>query len=304
MPEVDCLIVGGGPAGLTAAIYVARFRLSVMVVDAGAGRAALIPRTRNHAGFPGGISGAELLERMRAQAQTFGAAMLTARVDSLTRAEGGRFLAQGDFPAIAARAVVLATGVTNRRPAMDEALHDAAVAAGRLRYCPVCDAYEVTDRNVAVIGTGAHGAREAAFVRAYTRRVTLIAPDGAHDLEPADRRRLAELGVVCLDGPARGYRVNGDQIGVDHAGGRAVFDTIYPALGSDIHSDLARGLGADLAGDGCVRVDSHQRTSVPGLYAAGDVVIGLDQISHAMGEAGVAATTLRNDLAQQSPLMR
>jgi thioredoxin reductase (NADPH) len=75
-------------------------------------------------------------------------------------------------------------------------------------------------------------------------------------------------------------------------------------LGSEIHSGLAKALGAALADEGCITVDDHQRTSVRGLYAAGDVVSGLDQISHAMGEAGVAATTIRNDLALRAPLRR
>ena len=83
---------------------------------------------------------------------------------------------------------------------------------------------------------------------------------------------------------------------VDTAEGHHTFDTIYPALGSDTHTQLAEMVGAKLSSDQSIIVDSHQRTSVPGLYAAGDVVIGLDQISHAMGEGGVAATTISNDL--------
>jgi thioredoxin reductase (NADPH) len=304
MMRIDCLIIGGGPAGLTAAIYAARFRLSVVVIDAGASRAATIPRTRNHAGFPDGISGVDLLQRMRDQALRFEARMVSARVAALTRSADGLFVAQGDFPSIAARGVILATGVANRRPAMDDALHDEALASGLLRYCPVCDAYEVTDQKVAVLGSGGHGAREAAFLRAYTESVTLVAPHGAHELNAADRARLDRLGMTYIDGPARGFRLLGDRIELEHAEGRESFDTLYPALGSAIHSDLARGLGADLTEVGCVRVDAHQRTSVAGLYAAGDVVIGLDQISHAMGEAGVAATTLRNDLSEQRDLMR
>jgi thioredoxin reductase (NADPH) len=71
-----------------------------------------------------------------------------------------------------------------------------------------------------------------------------------------------------------------------------------------VHSELAEGLGAALTDEGCIKVDAHQRTSCPNLYAAGDVVIGLDQISHAMGEAGVAATTIRNDLAAKQALYR
>ena len=91
---------------------------------------------------------------------------------------------------------------------------------------------------------------------------------------------------------------------VDTAEGHHTFDSVYPALGSDTHTQLAEMVGARLGEDGCIGVDARQRTSVPGVYAAGDVVIGLDQISHAMGEGGVAATTIRNDLAKEAPLLR
>ena len=91
---------------------------------------------------------------------------------------------------------------------------------------------------------------------------------------------------------------------VDTVEGHYTFDSIYPALGSDTHTQLGEMVGAKLAPDGCFLCDSHQRTSIRGLYAAGDVVHGLDQISHAMGEGGVAATTIRNDLAKGRPLLR
>jgi len=91
---------------------------------------------------------------------------------------------------------------------------------------------------------------------------------------------------------------------VETAEGTYTFDTVYPALGSDPHVLLAQAVGAALGEKGCITVDRHQRTNIPGVYAAGDVVIGLDQISHAMGEGGVAATTIRNDLAARTPLLR
>ena len=98
--------------------------------------------------------------------------------------------------------------------------------------------------------------------------------------------------------------ISNECITVDTAEGHYTFDSIYPALGSDTHTQLAEQVGARLNEQGCIGVDAHQRTSVEGLYAAGDVVIGLDQISHAMGEGGVAATTIRNDLAKEEPLLR
>ena len=302
---LDCLIIGGGPAGLTAAIYLARFHLDIMVVDAGKSRASWIPCTRNVSGFPDGIKGTELLQRMRDQACKYGAKIETEFVTKLERDEKtGLFTATWGSGCAKARAVLVATGVTNRRPPMDEELHDDALARGLVRYCPICDGYEVTDKRVGVIGSGSHGVAEALFIRSFTADVTLIAPDKALGLSAEDQQKLKDAGIDCVDGPAQAVAITGDCIFVDTAEAHHTFDSIYAALGSDTHTQLAEMIGADLSGDSCIKVDSHQRTSVPGLYAAGDVVIGLDQISHSMGEGGVAATTIRNDLCAKEPRWR
>ena len=301
--NADCLIIGGGPAGLTAAIYLARFHLSTIVVDAGQSRARLIPKTHNHAGFPAGITGLELVDRMALQARNFGVTLQTGIIAALEHQQRV-FRANGDFGAIQARAVILATGVRNIAPDMDEQDHAVALAAGLIRYCPICDGYEVTDRRIGVIGTSGRGMREALFLRGYSRDVTLLPASGEHDLTHEEWRSLEEAGVTIMKRPAGRLTIAADRTAITAAEGSVAFETIYPALGSRIHSDLARGLGARLSEDGCILVDAHQRCSVPGLYAAGDVVRGLDQISHAMGEGGVAATTLRNDLAQRRPLLR
>ena len=302
---LDCLIIGGGPAGLTAAIYLSRFHLRIMVVDGGKSRAAWIPTSHNHAGYPQGISGVELLRLMREQAQLFGTRIETGQVTRLEHhPDRDTFTAEWGSGQVEARSVLLATGVTNRRPPMDEELHADALARGLIRYCPICDGYEVTDKKVGVIGSDSHGVAEAIFLRSFTADVTLIAPHAALDLAPDDSARLKHAEVKCLDGPAEAVAIAEDCIVVDTAQGHHAFDSVYPALGSDTHTQLAEMVGASLSGDACVRVDSHQRTSVEGLYAAGDVVLGLDQISHAMGEGGVAATTIRNDLARKAPLLR
>jgi thioredoxin reductase (NADPH) len=301
----DCVIIGGGPAGLTAAIYLARFHLDILVVDAGKSRASWIPCTHNHAGFPDGISGKELLERMRRQAQKYGAKIVKDRVTKVEREdETGPFTATWGAGKAKARTILLATGVTNRRPPMDEDLHEEALSRGLIRYCPICDGYEVTDKKVGVIGSGSHGVAEAVFIRSFTADVTLIAPDKALDLQPEDQQKLKMASIDCVDGPAQAVAISDKCIIVETAQGTYSFDTVYPALGSDTHTQLAEMIGARLNEQGCVGVDAHQRTSVPGVYAAGDVVIGLDQISHAMGEGGVAATTIRNDLAKETPLLR
>jgi thioredoxin reductase (NADPH) len=304
-PILDCLVIGGGPAGLTAAIYLARFHLDILVVDGGKSRASWIPCTHNHAGYPDGISGKELLERMRAQAQKYGAKIETEQVTKLERdEETGIFTATWGSGCERARTVLLATGVSNRRPPMDEELHWDALARGLIRYCPICDGYEVTDKKVGVIGSDSHGVAEAVFIRSYTADVTLIAPDTALNLSREDQQKMKDAGIDCVDGPAQAVAITGDCIVVDTAEGHYTFDSVYPALGSDTHTQLGEMVGAKLAEDGCFLCDTHQRTSVEGLYAAGDVVHGLDQISHAMGEGGVAATTIRNDLCAARPRLR
>jgi len=300
----DCIIVGAGPAGLTAAIYLARFHLSIRLFDCGTSRAALIPCTRNHAGFPEGIAGLELLERMHEQAATYGAQRELARVTRIERGEEG-LVVSVEAREFHARAVLVATGVINNRPpGIDDALHTAALSEGLLRYCPICDGYEVTDKRVAVIGTGEHGAAEALFLRGFTGDLTLLSPEGEHDLDPQCVAKLEAAGIARVDGPCGAFAIEGDRLALDTAGGRMRFDSVYPALGSRVRSDLAAQAGAMTSEDDCIVVDSHQRTNVPGLFAAGDVVKGLDQISHAMGEGGVAATAIRNYLAELEPLRR
>ncbi|WP_313535012.1 NAD(P)/FAD-dependent oxidoreductase [Sphingomonas sp.] len=298
----DCIIIGGGPAGLTAAIYLSRYHLKIRLFDCGSSRAALIPCTHNHAGYPEGISGLDLLAAMRAQAERYGTVREVAKVTGLAAAEGGFIATIGDRT-VRARSVLLATGVVNHRPAMPDTLHDQALAQGQIRYCPVCDGYEVTDKRVAIYGTGEHGAREALFVRSFTKDVTLIASE-RHDLPPEQLVQLENAGVARVEGPISDWALADAQLVVTLPSGRLAFDSLYPALGSHIRSELAVAAGARADDSGCLEVDDHQRTSLPGLFAAGDVAKGLDQISHAMGEAGVAATTIRNMLNADTPLWR
>lgn len=129
---LDCVVVGAGPAGLTAAIYLARFRRDAVVVDAGASRAAWIPRTRNHPGFPEGIAGKVLLGRIRRQAERYGARILSGRVDAIAVPSGGFDLVCAD-QRLLARKVILATGVVDNAPD----LQDLADAVARACSAPV-----------------------------------------------------------------------------------------------------------------------------------------------------------------------
>jgi thioredoxin reductase (NADPH) len=298
----DAAVIGGGPAGLTAALYLARYHLSVFVADADQSRAALIPLTRNQPFWPDGISGLGLLDRMRAHVSRYPVDFHRGAVTRLDRSATG-FELVADGAAVRAKTVVLATGVESVKPATSDEDHASALRNGALRYCPICDGFEVTDKNVAVVGDGDRLFGEAKFLRSYTSAVTVLSESGTMNLSTQQRAELSKIGVEMIDSPVSGYVLT-EGLSVKMNGGVRHFDTMYAALGSIIRSHLAVSLNARITEEGCLVVDSHQRTSVPGLYAAGDVVVGIDQIGHAVGQATVAATTLRNDLCERSALLR
>jgi thioredoxin reductase (NADPH) len=288
-------VVGGGPAGLTAAHYLRRFRRDVTVFDEGGGRASRIPRTHNYPGFPGGIAGRELLARMRQQLDGCGGGVIARRVTSLA-VNGRDIVVETAQERVVTRAVLLATGVCDVEPRIAgiEEVRD----HGLLRECPVCDAFEFADRRIAVAGAGKHGVREALFLRDYSARVTFLALHGEPDLAPESLAKLRGHGIDSLVGTATHVAVSPDGavvVTMDD-GTRRAFDVLYSALGSMPNAKLATDVGAAIDAAGNVVVDAHGRTSVRGVYAAGDVVVGLDQLSVAVGQAAIAATAIHNDL--------
>lgn len=290
----DCVVVGGGPAGLTAAIYLARFRRNVLVVESGESRAAWIPRSHNHPGFPEGVRGPVLLDRMRRQAERYGARIVTGRVETLS-AHGDAFRLEGEAGPLAARRVILATGVQDNAPPIP-GLED-GVARGLVRICPICDGYEVIGQRVGVIGLDDHCAREAVFLRTYSDHVAFIHV-GSEPLPSATARALGDAGVEIIESALRRVRIRGRRITAFdfEAGEPRTFDVVYSALGVTPRTRLAVQAGAKLDAGGRLVVNDHQETSVSGLYAAGDVVRGLNQISTAQGEGAIAATDVHNRL--------
>ena len=291
MTDVDVLIVGAGPAGLTAATYLARFRRSVLVADGGKPRACWIPVSHNMPGFPEGITGEDILKRMTAQATEYGAVVEPGRIEAL-RVDGDGFLADLNGRSLRTRAVVLATGLLDRKPRIPGV--DDAIERSLVRICPICDGYEAMGKAVAVIGDDDMGLREAAFLRTYSDRVTLIHIGEGPAPSPDE---AARLGVEVLVGPVEAVRLQDDRATCLTWGGvERAFDHVYSALGTTPAVDLAVRLGARRADDGRLAVDDHQATSVPGLWAVGDVVRGLNQIAVATAEAAVAATAVHNEL--------
>ncbi|MDB5559173.1 MAG: putative Thioredoxin reductase [Enterovirga sp.] len=295
---LDCLIVGGGPAGLTAALYLARFNRRFVLVDSGDPRAAWIPTSHNIPVFADGISGPDILGRQRAHIARYDAPVLDGAVTAIGKADG-LFEAEIEGPAgrreLRARRVLLATGAADVEPDLPD-LPD-AVRRGLVRYCPICDGYEAAGRKIGVIGFGDHGLGEAVFVaRTYSSDVTLLTLGQGMDLDADEQRRIAEHGIKVVHEPIGALDVEGSRITAIRTGSGAEhrFEVLYSALGLKPRSSLATQLGAKCDETGALLVDDHNRTSIAGLYAAGGVVRGLDQIVVAMGHAAIAATDIHN----------
>jgi thioredoxin reductase (NADPH) len=287
----DAIVIGAGPAGLTAAIYLGRFHRPALVIDADGSRARLIPRSHNILGFPNGVSGEALLAQLRTHAERYGASLQPGRVENITPARDG-FTVQVSSATIRARRVVLASGIQDHLPELSGA--EQALRRGLLRVCPICDGYEATGKHIAVIADGPRGEREAQFMQTYSRSVTLLHL-GEHD--PRRRERMQARNIELIETHLQCLTIENDRLRLRPGSGPdRKFEVFYSALGCSPRNELATSSGADCDENGQLIVSSHCETSIPGLYAIGDVVRGLNQVVVAAAEAAIAATHLHNTL--------
>ncbi len=300
--EFDAIVIGGGPGGLTAAIYLARFRRRFLLIDAGQSRAQWIPRSHNHPGFPEGVGGVELLERMRAQLANHADDVRTGTVTAVMRTPDGVFELTVDGNQLSASHVVLATGVVDVQPPLSNAPD--AVRRGLVRQCPICDGYEMINRKLVVIGRGAQGLAEALFLRTYTADITLVTLGQPLDLSDENRAVMERAGIRAVEIPLADIAFDGDRIArlCFADGATLMFDAIYSALGIQPRSDLAAALGIEPYPDNRIVTDDHQQTSLDGCYAAGDIVTGLNQLGVAMAQGEIAAVDIHNRLRSRQGL--
>jgi thioredoxin reductase (NADPH) len=291
----DTLIIGGGPGGLTAAIYLSRFMRKIALFDRGNSRAAWIPVSHNYPGFPDGVHGPHLLQNLRAQLGRYGGEVTTGDITGL-RIEDGAFVGQYDGGEVRALTVLLATGIADVGLPVERWRE--AIARGAVRLCPVCDGYDVVDKRIAVVSSETNPIGHAMLMRAFSADVTLFDRSETSILTDDERHQLEAAGVRYVSSMVRDVSMTEAMTPVlNTANGKSYeFDVMYPMLGETARSELAVQLGADTADCGDIVVDDHQATSVAGLYAIGDVVLGLNQISVAAGQAAVAATRIHNTL--------
>lgn len=295
-PVTDALVIGGGPGGLTCALHLVRLRRSVIVIDGGQSRAKWIPRTHNHPGFPTGIGGQTLLDRLIEQLAEHGFTPTPGAVTGLHRS-AGRFRAElPDGSALFARHVVLATGIVDVVPPIPDAQQ--AMRAGHLRQCPVCDGYEAGGKSVMVIGHGRAALAEALFLRTFTDRVGIATLGRDDGFTPEQRAQCAAFGFEVIEAPLdRVVFTQGQATDLSFGDGSVVTaDALYSALGIEPRTELAAGIGLTMTADKRVVVDTHQRGSVEGAYAVGDIVTGLNQLAVAMAQGEIAAIDIHNRL--------
>ncbi|AZH25917.1 NAD(P)/FAD-dependent oxidoreductase [Haloplanus aerogenes] len=290
----DVAVVGGGPAGLTAALYTTRLGLDTVVVNRGGGRAAMMQETHNVIGITEDVSGAEFLQTAQEQVQAYGADYRRGFVSDIDEADDGFRLTVDDGHALSARRVVLATGFSDERP--DPPLPP----TGRgLHYCLHCDAYMFVDEPVYVMGHGDSAAYVAMIMLNFTDEVDLLLRGDDPSWSDETDRMLRAHPIDVIDAEITGMNRGPDgwlESFEFEDGTTREYRGGFPMYGSDYNNDLAAGLGCDRNDDGTVVVDDHGRTSVDGVYAVGDLVPGHNQIPVAMGQGAKAGIAIHMDL--------
>jgi thioredoxin reductase (NADPH) len=288
--EYEVAVVGGGPAGLTSALYTTRLGHDTVLIDRGGGRAAMMLDTHNVIGVPESVSGNEFLQTAREQVEAYGADFHRDLVTDVERREDGRFRVSTNSGDFVADRVVLGMGFSDERP------EPPLPRTGKgLHYCLHCDAYMFVDESVYVMGHSDSAAYVAMIMLNFTPEVDILlrGDEPTWSDETAELVRNHPIDVIDEDVVGMSKGDDGwlesfefaDGTVRDYRGGFAMY-------GSDYRNELADALGCELNDDGTVVVDDHGRTSVDGVYAVGDVVPGHNQIPVAMGmgaKAGIAA---------------
>jgi thioredoxin reductase len=283
----DVAVIGGGAAGLSAALVLSRARRRVVVIDGGA------PRNASAAHMQGfvsrdGLPPSELLEVARAEVRGYGAELLA---DEVVDVAAGFELRLASGRGVAARRIVLATGATDVLPEIEGARE----RWGRdFLHCPYCHGWEVRDRPLGVLASVEH----AQLLREWSDDVVLFADDASAD----DRRALAARGIELVEGRVARFSVVDDRLAaVELEDGRSIpREAVFmrPTLRANA-AELIAALGCEVDEGGFVRVGGSGETSVPGVWAVGNVANPRAQVITAAGEGSAAAIALNNDLVRE-----
>jgi thioredoxin reductase (NADPH) len=293
----EALVIGGGPAGMSAALYLARYNRDVIVFDTARGRSTHHQTNHNYLGFPDGVPIQRFRELGREQLARYSEVrLLPHRVHRLSAAgdrfnDGAGFVAHTDHGRYAARVVILATGVLDHYPRFEG--WESCVGVS-LFWCITCDGYENRGRNILVVGHTDSAAAEALQLHSLTGRITLLTNSDHNRISDRLRRRLAAAGIPMIEDRigsvqcADGGRI---RVVITADGLELPADAVFSLQGATPETGLAEQLGVRLAPNGWIAVDTEQKTSVPGVFAAGDVTaLHSHQVTTAVHEGAQAAS--------------
>jgi len=306
---LDAVVIGAGPAGLTALIYLTRFHRRAVALGGGGPkpRLLLIDRSYNLPGYPYGASGAALLERLREQAAEMEGEIRDEVVERVEGSDGDFRISLAGAGNLRCRKVILAMGVRDREPDIPGI---ASHIGEFVRYCPVCDGYEHSGKRLGIVGCGPDVVQHALFLQTFSNEVSLFLHGADPGCLAGEQAKLESRGVPVHQPRIVRILESGGDPDSEHRGCGVILEdgsrhplaVLYGALGCDVNLSPVRDLGIELDDEGYIVTNLRQETSVPGVYAAGDLASAINQISVAFGQAAIAAVELHNALAEEDGL--
>lgn len=294
----DCLIIGGGIAGLQSSIQLGRYNHNVLVIDSNDGRSNLCKGYNNILGWPDSISGPKLREIGKKQAENFGVHFVDDKIEKAESIDGNFVLTGKDGKKYAGKRLLITTGVKDRIPNFPSLYPCLGIS---VFVCPDCDGYEVKNKRTIVMGSGNPGANMALALNYWTKEIIYINHEQA-EVDEEILEKLKAKNIVYMNDPMKEVMANGENFqGVKLASGKSVMSSrAFLAFGgNEVRSDLARQLGVEVLENNHILVNPRTKmTNIQNVWAAGDVGAHSELVTIAMGEGSQAAIWIHKSLLE------
>jgi thioredoxin reductase (NADPH) len=306
----DVIIVGGGAGGLSAAIYLQRYRLSCLVIEKGKGRSFWMQDVTNYMGLQPHTPGRDVLQQGQDHALMLGADYLRGFVEDVTD-EGDTFAVKvkigrqtSTYPVFRSKYLIAASGIIDNLPHLEDMQNVYDYAGFNLHVCLICDGYEMVDKQCGLF-VGSEGAINTAFVLNWFTPYITVFTNGQVDVGAEMRQKLRDHGYPLMEAPIKQFLGHDHEMtGVELADGSTVaLQTGLVAMGSVYHDGYLRGIELERQGRNLV-TDAMCRTSHERIFAVGDIKEGINQVSIAVADGTLAATAIWREIRRASPPRR